>query len=250
MPDLDAIPSLRAAGPAAPHDAMVADVMVADVMHDVLAVGRPDSDAALHGALLARLAALGRPARVTILGAGVAGCEYAELLAALGHRVTLVDPQPWPLAALTPPPLAAALVRAWKTLPIMLRLGGTVDAVERGAAGLRVRLADGASVPADVVLAAASAPAAFSFGHVVVNVRTSRCPLALCPPPAGLAGEWQLQTQGGALVARFVDDDGIVRGFGATQPAPALARELLGGLGGSAPAALHGGAFPAPHAAH
>jgi rubredoxin-NAD+ reductase len=45
----------------------------------------------------------GRQARVMILGAGLIGCEFADDLAGGGHAVTLIDPNPLPLAALAAP---------------------------------------------------------------------------------------------------------------------------------------------------
>ncbi|WP_426189543.1 NAD(P)/FAD-dependent oxidoreductase [Massilia sp. DWR3-1-1] len=116
----------------------------------VLSVNHLDDYALLRTAL----AGLGRPARVTILGAGLIGCEFADDLVAGGHQVTLVDPHPRPLAALAAPALSAALVAAWAPLPITLKLGTTASVVRRQGAALVVELADGSAVDADIVLSA------------------------------------------------------------------------------------------------
>jgi len=44
-----------------------------------------------------RLAASGRPVRLLIIGAGLVGCEFANDLASLGARVSLLDAAAWPL---------------------------------------------------------------------------------------------------------------------------------------------------------
>jgi rubredoxin-NAD+ reductase len=104
--------------------------------------------------LRARLAALDGPAHVAILGAGLIGCEFADDLAAGGHRVTLVDPNPRPLAALASPAMSAALVQAWEGKPIALRLSTLATAVDAAAAGYVVSLASGEQLHADLVLSA------------------------------------------------------------------------------------------------
>jgi hypothetical protein len=175
------------------------------------------------------LAALGRPARIVVVGADPAGCEVAEGLAAAGHHVTLLDAQSRPLAAWVPPPLSAALVRAWKTLPLALRMGTSVNAFEHGAARLRVRLAGGEDLDADVVLAGGPAVDAGEPDRMASG--TARRRLALHAPAPGTCGEWELETQGDSMVARFVDDDGALRGFGLTMPTPALYRALAARLG-------------------
>jgi rubredoxin-NAD+ reductase len=48
----------------------------------------------------------GECARVTILGAGLIGCEFADDLAGAGHAVTLIDPSALPLAALAAPAIS------------------------------------------------------------------------------------------------------------------------------------------------
>ncbi|MGZ8293717.1 MAG: FAD-dependent oxidoreductase [Telluria sp.] len=101
-----------------------------------------------------RLAAVGDSARVAILGAGLIGCEFADDMAAAGHHVTLVDPNPRPLAALAAPALSEGLERAWDGRSITLALGTTAAAVSRRGAQLRVTLADGRVIDADLVLSA------------------------------------------------------------------------------------------------
>jgi len=125
-----------------------------EAVHEVLSVNHLQDYAVLRQ----RLDALGRPARVVILGGGLIGCEFADDLQAGGHAVTLVDPNPRLLAALAAPSLSAGLARAWQASSVALKLGTVASAIDyAGAAapaGLRVRLADGSAVDADLVLSA------------------------------------------------------------------------------------------------
>jgi rubredoxin-NAD+ reductase len=109
-----------------------------------------------YGVLRQQLAQVPGPARVAILGAGLIGCEFADDLAGAGHHVTIIDPNPRPLAALAAPSLSQALQQAWLARSISLRLGTTASSVERAGAGssLRLGLADGSSIDADVVVSA------------------------------------------------------------------------------------------------
>lgn len=250
-----------------------------------------------------RLALAGPAARVAIIGAGLIGCEFADDLAGAGHRVTLVDPNPLPLAALAAPALGEALVQAWAAHPVTLRLGTTVDTVTRDSDGFELKLADRTLVRADLVvsaiglrpsvalarqagieigrgiridgygqtsaagiyalgdcaeysvgdgsavmpfvapmLAAARAIAATLAGRPTpivlkqeaVIVKTPSCKLALLPPPRGTAGSWLAQADGERIIARFRDEDGVLRGFGLSQHTPALRNQLLAELGKAA----------------
>lgn len=96
----------------------------------------------------------GASARVTILGAGLIGCEFADDLASAGHAVTLVDPSPLPLAALAAPALSRGLQAALMARGIVLKLSTTASLIERHGDSLRITLADGSMVDTDIVLSA------------------------------------------------------------------------------------------------
>lgn len=266
-----------------------------DAADSVLSVNHLDDYAVLRQ----RLADLPGPARVTILGAGLIGCEFADDLVAGGHQVTLVDPNARPLAALAAPALSDALVKAWAALPITLNMCTTASAVRRADTGLVVELADGSTVDADVVLSAVglrpaialaraaglatgrgivvdqfgatSAAGIYALGDCAeystvhggavlpyvaplllaaraigatltgtptpialktdaVVVKTASLKLALAPPPMGSKGNWVATDDGERIVARFVDDAGMVRGFGLTLHTPALRSALMSEL--------------------
>jgi rubredoxin---NAD+ reductase len=105
---------------------------------------------AFHGAL----AALGRPGRVAIVGAGLVGCEFANDLLAGGHEVSLVAPETAPLARLLPDPLGRALGEAFEAAGMALALGVGVTTLEEAGADVAVALDDGSRLVADLVLVA------------------------------------------------------------------------------------------------
>jgi len=100
------------------------------------------------------MARYGDGARVAIIGAGLIGCEFADDLAGAGYRVTLIDPNSLPLAALAPPALSRGLRAALRQRGVAFRLGTSVVRVDRAADGLRATLADGTDINADIVLSA------------------------------------------------------------------------------------------------
>ena len=267
-----------------------------DAADQVLSVNHLDDYALLRE----RLAQVPGQARVAILGAGLIGCEFADDLVAAGHEVTLVDPNPRPLAALAAPSLSDGLAQAWQARPVTLKLGTTASAVHRADGALVLGLADGSAVTADIVLSAvglrpsvalaqagqlatrrgividaygqtsaadvyalgdcaeystaaggavlpyvapmltaaraiaatlAGTPTPIELKADAVIVKTSSYKLALSPPPAGSSGEWVDESDGQRLIARFVDTDGVTRGFGLSQHTPALRQALLAELG-------------------
>jgi rubredoxin-NAD+ reductase len=267
-----------------------------DAADEVLSV----NNIADYTAMREKIDAIGGSARVTILGAGLIGCEFADDLAAAGHHVTLVDPNTRPLAALAAPALSDGLAQAWANHSITLALGTTAASISRASGALQVTLADARVVEADIVLSAvglrpsvalavdakleirrgivvdaygqtscegvyalgdcaeyatasgsavmpyvapmlaaaraiaatlAGTPTPIEHKTDAVIVKTPSYRLALAPPPAGMAGSWVHETDAERTVARFVGEDGVLRGFGMSSPAPALRQKLLGALG-------------------
>jgi rubredoxin-NAD+ reductase len=122
-----------------------------DAAQEVLSVNHIEDYATFRASLLPEQR---DAARVAILGAGLIGCEFADDLSAHGHAVTLIDPNPLPLAALAAPVLSHGLHAALSARGIDLRLGTTAASIDRDGAALRITLANGESVAADVVLSA------------------------------------------------------------------------------------------------
>jgi pyruvate/2-oxoglutarate dehydrogenase complex dihydrolipoamide dehydrogenase (E3) component len=93
------------------------------------------------------------PRRLVVLGAGPVGCELAQIYAAFGSQVTLVEAEPHVLAGeaqFTSEILGDALRRTG----VDLRLGSAVVKAETTDAGLALTLTDGTRLEADRVLLA------------------------------------------------------------------------------------------------
>ncbi|WP_299234074.1 FAD-dependent oxidoreductase [uncultured Halomonas sp.] len=116
----------------------------------VMAINDLDDYRVFHAAI----GALGRPARVAIIGAGLVGCEFANDLLAGGHRVTLIAPETAPLPRLLPEPLGWALGEAFHAAGMALCMGSGVAGLAAEGSEAVVDLDGGGSVVADLVLLA------------------------------------------------------------------------------------------------
>lgn len=125
-----------------------------DAAQQVLSVNALDDFAALHARLTGPDGAAVPGRRVVLMGAGLIGCEFANDLAGAGLAVSVVDPGARPLAALLPEAASAQLREALAPLGVRWHFGTTVRAVDTAGASLRVTLADGQTLDADVVLSA------------------------------------------------------------------------------------------------
>ncbi|MGE7416528.1 NAD(P)/FAD-dependent oxidoreductase [Methylobacterium tarhaniae] len=105
--------------------------------------------------LAAGLAA--RPRRVLILGAGFIGCEAASSIRALGLPVTVVDPEPAPLAQALGSVIGGFVAGRMEAAGVDVRLGARVTHLEGDRAVRRARLADGGTIEADLVVVALGA---------------------------------------------------------------------------------------------
>ncbi|MFZ6746022.1 FAD-dependent oxidoreductase [Undibacterium sp. JH2W] len=101
-----------------------------------------------------KLAQAGDKARVTILGAGLIGCEFSDDLATAGHKVTLIDPNTLPLAALAPAVISQGLHAALYAKGVQLKLGTTATHIAKRDHAIQVTLTNGESFDTDVVLSA------------------------------------------------------------------------------------------------
>lgn len=99
-------------------------------------------------------AAIAGKKRVTIIGAGLIGCEFANDLAAVGFAVDVVDVADRPLGRLLPPDGGALLQSKLAALGVQWHLGTSVIRVDRAEQGCIVTLANGGTLQADVVLSA------------------------------------------------------------------------------------------------
>lgn len=98
--------------------------------------------------------ALSRGKRVTILGGGLIGCEFANDLAHGGWQVSVVHPAPTPLDRLIPEAPGMRLMRALEAAGVAWHAGKKALTVSQTGNRLVVLLDDGAEIESEVVLAA------------------------------------------------------------------------------------------------
>lgn len=93
------------------------------------------------------------PSSLVVIGAGVIGCEYACMFAALGVQVHLIDPRPALLPFLDAE-MGERLAEAMTSLGVRLHLERTLDHVARIDGTLVTNLTSGAEIESDSVLVA------------------------------------------------------------------------------------------------
>jgi NAD(P) transhydrogenase len=95
------------------------------------------------------------PHTLMVIGAGVIGCEYASIFAALGVRVTIIDKRPR-LLPFVDAELIEALTYHLREKRVLLRLGEEVNRVElvedNNGAHVKISLASGKQIVSDKVL--------------------------------------------------------------------------------------------------
>jgi rubredoxin-NAD+ reductase len=91
---------------------------------------------------------------VTIFGAGLIGCEFANDLLAAGHQVTLIDPASYPMSRFVPEDVGRDLLEALSGIGAVMHLGRTAKAAWREETGYRVELDDGNSFSTGLILSA------------------------------------------------------------------------------------------------
>jgi rubredoxin-NAD+ reductase len=91
---------------------------------------------------------------VTILGAGLIGCEFANDLAVAGYRVSVIDISPQPLGRLLPQPGGAFLQHKLEAAGVIFHLQTVTQCVERVHESYRLTLANGDIIQTDLVLSA------------------------------------------------------------------------------------------------
>lgn len=120
-----------------------------DAADDILRV----NDLKAYRALRQRLESDVR--HVTILGAGLIGCEFAEDLAGAGYEVSVVDPTDQPLASLLPQATARELRQRLQQKGVQWRFHVTLDRLDHNGARKRATFSDGDAIETDLVLSAA-----------------------------------------------------------------------------------------------
>lgn len=120
-----------------------------------------DSDCILSLRTLSDCAALRRRlvagTRLVVIGGGFIGLELAATACRLGVAATVVEVAPEPLAPVLGREVGSWFRRLHERHGVTVRTGSSVQAVQAGAAGIRVNLADGDMICADTVVAGVGA---------------------------------------------------------------------------------------------
>jgi NAD(P) transhydrogenase len=95
------------------------------------------------------------PTTLAVVGAGVIGCEYASIFAALGVKVTLIDGRTELLGHADREIVDLLLRQMRNRLHLQLQLGENVADISTDAAGTTLKLTNGRAITADKVLYAA-----------------------------------------------------------------------------------------------
>jgi rubredoxin-NAD+ reductase len=110
-------------------------------------------------------AALEGKRRIVIIGAGLIGCEFSNDLASAGYSVHAVDIAAQPLPRLLPAAGAALLQQKFAALGIHWHLGTSVEAIDHDGDALRIALANGETIAADLVLSAIGLKPKLDLAH-------------------------------------------------------------------------------------
>ncbi len=92
--------------------------------------------------------------RITILGAGLIGCEFANDLVLGSYDVDVIDLAPQALGRLLPEPAAQALQSKLSEAGVRWHFATTVQSIDRNGDSLSITLANGSVVRSDVFLSA------------------------------------------------------------------------------------------------
>jgi rubredoxin-NAD+ reductase len=91
---------------------------------------------------------------VLIIGGGLIGSEYANDLIQSGYVVTVVDPLPSVLGTLMPKAASDSVKNALANAGVQFHFETVVEKIENQATGVKVTLANGKEVDADIILSA------------------------------------------------------------------------------------------------
>jgi rubredoxin-NAD+ reductase len=92
--------------------------------------------------------------KITVLGAGLVGIEYANDLAAAGFQVSVIALEQQPLAQLLPAALGELLQQQLKALGVEFYWGSAIAEAERMPQHLLLQLTDGRTLESELILSA------------------------------------------------------------------------------------------------
>ncbi|MDO9385774.1 MAG: FAD-dependent oxidoreductase [Thiobacillus sp.] len=166
--------------------------------------------------------------RITVLGGGLIGCEFANDLAHAGFAVDVVHLGGWPLERLLPVEAGQRLADSLAALGVRWHFGRSGKSVEQTANGYRVELDNGETVEADAVLSA-----------IGLRPRTQLAQAAGIPVGRGIQTNGLLET--GAANVYAMGDCAEVEGLNLpyVQPLMVQARALAATLAGTPTAVVY-----------
>ncbi|MDP2112404.1 MAG: FAD-dependent oxidoreductase [Thiobacillus sp.] len=166
--------------------------------------------------------------RITVLGGGLIGCEFANDLAHAGFAVDVVHLGGWPLERLLPVEAGQRLADSLAALGVRWHFGRSGKRVEQTANGYRVELDNGETIEADAVLSA-----------IGLRPRTHLAQAAGIPVGRGIQTNGLLET--GAANVYAMGDCAEVDGLNLpyVQPLMVQARALAATLAGTPTAVVY-----------
>lgn len=90
--------------------------------------------------------------RITIIGAGLIGCEFANDLVTAGYQVDVIDISTQPLGRLLPPAAGAFIQQKLEAAGVVFHLNTATQAVDQVHERLHLTLTNGESIESDLVL--------------------------------------------------------------------------------------------------
>lgn len=97
---------------------------------------------------------LSNSTKVTIIGNGLIGCEFANDLASAGHPVDVVGLDQTPMSRLLPEEIGLKLQGALSGMGVAWYQGNTVHRIEKEGSGYRILLRDGTELDSGLVISA------------------------------------------------------------------------------------------------
>jgi len=114
------------------------------------------------------------PASAIVLGGGVIGVEFASAWKSLGAQVTIIEALPR-LVAAEDPDISKQLERAFRKRGINFKVGKAFETYERTDSGVKVTIAGGETVEAELLLVAVGrGPATANCGYEEQGVKMER----------------------------------------------------------------------------
>ena len=166
--------------------------------------------------------------RITVLGGGLIGCEFANDLVHAGFAVDVVHLGGWPLERLLPVEAGQRLADSLAALGVRWHFGRSGKSVEQTADGYRLELDNGETIEADAVLSA-----------IGLRPRTLLAQAAGIPVGRGIQTNGLLET--GAANVYAMGDCAEVEGLNLpyVQPLMVQARALAATLAGTPTAVVY-----------